>query len=298
MVLVGAGRRPRTPAEGRRRRDRTVARSATSCARRNRLARSVSLCDGVVVDAAGARYDTIGRSYARTRREDPRIAAQIQSVLRPGSVLNLGAGSGNYEPSDRNVVAVEPSLHMLAQRVGRDAPVVRAVAEALPFGDRSFEVAMAVLTVHHWTDPVAGLEEMARVAAQQVIFFFEPMRTHEFWALEYFPAALTLPTEQDPPGERLIAAHLDLLEIRPVLVPRDCIDGFGVAFWARPEAYLDPDVQAGMSWLALLTEEERAEGTARLRADLESRRWDRRYGHLRELEVFDGGYRLAIAGAQ
>jgi len=249
------------------------------------------------VEAAGDRYDRIGRSYAGTRRKDPRIAAQIRDVLGSGTLVNVGAGSGNYEPGDRPVVAVEPSPRMLAQRAGR-APAVRAVAEALPFADRSFDVAMAVLTVHHWSDPVAGLEEMARVAARQVIFFFEPMRTHEFWALEYFPAALSLPTEQDPPGERLIAAHLDLREIRRVLVPCDCLDGFGVAFWARPEAYLDADVQAGMSWLALLAEEELAEGTARLRADLESGRWDRRHGHLRELEVFDGGYRLAIAGTR
>lgn len=269
-----------------------------SCLRRNLLARFASLCDRDAVDDAGARYDTIGRSYARTRREDPRIAAQIHSVLGPGSVLDVGAGSGNYEPGDRPVVAIEPSLRMLAQRAGRDAAVVRAVAEALPLADRSFAVAMAVLTVHHWSDPAAGLEEMARVATRQVILFFEPMRTHGFWALEYFPAARALPTERDPPGERLIAAHLDLREIRPVLVPRDCTDGFGLAFWARPEAYLDPDVQAGMSWLALLAEEERAEGSARLRADLASGRWDRRYGHLRELEVFDGGYRLAIAGAR
>lgn len=266
--------------------------------RRNLLAAFLSLCHGDAVEAAGDRYDRIGRSYANTRQEDPRIAAQIHAVLGSGALLNIGAGSGNYEPRDRPVVAVEPSARMLAQRVGRDAPVVRAVAEALPFADRSFDVAMAVLTIHHWSDPAAGLEEMARVAARQVIFFFEPMRIHQFWALEYFPAARSLPTEQDPPGERLIAAHLDLREIRQVFVPRDCIDGFGVAFWARPEAYLDPAVQAGMSWLALLAEDERAEGAARLRADLESGRWDRRYGHLRELEVFDGGYRLAVAGAR
>lgn len=198
------------------------------------------------VDDLGALLAWAAAEAARHRAE---LAGQIHSVLGPGSVLNVGAGSGNYEPSDRSVVAVEPSLRMLAQRVSREAPVVRAVAEALPFGDRSFEVAMAVLTVHHWSNAAAGLGEMAR-------------------------------------------------EIRQVLVPRDCIDGFGLAFWARPEAYLDPDVQAGMSWLALLAEEERAEGPARLRADLESGQWDRRYGHLRELEVFDGGYRLAIAGAQ
>lgn len=257
----------------------------------------VSLCDRVAVEAAGERYDRIGRSYANTRREDLRIAEHIRAALGSGAVLNVGAGSGNYEPRDQPVVAVEPSARMLAQRVGLGAPVVRAVAEALPFADDSFDVAMAVLTVHHWSDPAAGLQEMARVAARQVILFFEPMRTHQFWALEYFPGALSLPTERDPPGEHLIAAHLDLREIRQVLVPHDCIDGFGVAFWARPEAYLDPDVQAGMSWLAMLAEGERAEGAARLRADLESGRWDRRYGHLRDLEVFDGGYRLAIAGA-
>jgi hypothetical protein len=157
---------------------------------------------------------------------------------------------------------------------------------------------MAVLTVHHWADPGRGLREMARVADRHVVFFFEPMHTHGFWALEYFPAALSLPTEQHPPDEELIAAHLDLHEVRPVLVPRDCTDGFGVAFWARPEAYLDPDVQAGMSWLALLTDDERTQGTARLRADLHSGRWDARHGHLRHQDVFDGGYRLAVAGGR
>lgn len=250
------------------------------------------------MDPAGDRYDAIGRSYSKTRQEDARIAAQIHSVLGAGSVLNVGAGSGNYEPTGRSVVAVEPSLRMLAQRVGRPAPAVRGVGEALPFAAHSFDVAMAVLTIHHWSAPAVGLREMARVADRQVVLYFEPLRTHDFWALEYFPAALSLPTELDPPGEKFIANHLDLREIRPVLVPRDCTDGFGVAFWARPDAYLDSDVQAGMSWLALLPESEREQGSARLRADLDSGRWDREHGHLREQEVFDGGYRLAVAGAR
>lgn len=244
---------------------------------------------------AGDRYDTIGRSYASTRREDPRIAAEIHAALGAGSVINVGAGSGNYEPIDRDVVAVEPSMRMVAQRVGRRAPVVLGVAESLPFADGSFEVAMALLTIHHWSDPTAGLREMARVANRQVVFFFEPLCTHSFWALEYFPTALALPTEIDPPGERLLAAHLDVREVRPVLVPRDCIDGFGAAFWARPEAYLDPEVQAGMSWLAMLPEHERQRGAARLRAALDSGEWDRRHGHLRRQDAFDGGYRIAIA---
>jgi SAM-dependent methyltransferase len=247
--------------------------------------------------APGDRYDAIGRSYAKTRREDPRIAAQVQSALGAGSVVNIGAGSGNYEPWDREVVAVEPSQRMIVQRVGRPAPVVRGVAEALPFADGSFDVAMAVLTIHHWSDPRAGLLEMARVADRQVVFFFEPLRSHDFWALEYFPAALSLPTEKDPPGERLLAELLDVREIRPVVVPRDCTDGFGAAFWARPEAYLDPEIQSGMSWLSMLPESQRQRGAARLRVDLISGEWDRRHGHLRQQEVFDGGYRIAIASS-
>ena len=244
----------------------------------------------------GARYDEIGRSYASTRREDPRIAAQIHDCLGPGRALvNIGAGAGNYEPTDRHVVAVEPSQEMLRQRTDRPAVVVRGVAEALPFPDATFDAALAVLTVHHWEQPGRGLREMARVSARQIVFFFESLQTHDFWALEYFPEALDLATEQHPPGEALLREHLDVTEIRTVLVPRDCSDGFGAAFWARPEAYLDPEVQAGMSWLALLPERARQEGAVRLRGDLASGAWDRRHGHLREQESFDAGYRIAIA---
>ena len=243
----------------------------------------------------GVRYDQIGRSYARTRREDPRIAAQIHAALGPGSVLNVGAGTGNYEPTDRAVVAIEPSVRMITQRPERTAPAVRGVAESLPFPNDFFDVAMAVLTIHHWSNPAMGLMEMARVAARQVVLFFEPRLTHTFWAIGYFPTALSLPTEIDPPGEQFLRDHLHVIEVKKVLVPHDCTDGFGTAFWARPEAYLDPEVQAGTSWLAMLPKHERQRGTARLRADLSSGEWDRRHGHLREQDVFDGGYRIAVA---
>lgn len=250
------------------------------------------------MSGAGKRYDVIGRAYSRARREDPYIARQIHDALgSTGSVVNIGAGTGNYEPTDRDVVAVEPSMEMIAQRTGRSAPALRAVAEALPFRDRSFDVALAVITLHHWNDPVSGLREMARVARRQVVVFFEPSQTQNFWAFDYFPTSTGLPTVQDPPGERMLTEHLDLREIRTVLVPRDCIDGFGVAFWARPEALLDPEIQAGMSWLAMLPAAERARGTAQLRSDLDSGEWDRRHGHLRNESSFDGGYRIALAGA-
>ncbi len=245
--------------------------------------------------ATRARYDDIGRSYSTTRREDPRIAAPILRALGSGSVLNVGAGSGNYEPTDRPVVALEPSAQMVEHRPAGTAPAVRGMAESIPFADRSFDVALAILTVHHWGDPVVGLRELARVADRQVVFYFETEVTHRFWALDYFPEAFALPTEVDPPGETLLRAHLDIVEITPVLIPHDCMDGFGAAYWGRPEAYLDPDVQAGMSWLALLSESARHAGTERLRAALDSGEWDRRHGALRSQEWFDGGYRLAVA---
>ena len=243
-------------------------------------------------------YDRIGRSYSRTRRADPRIAAQILDGLGDArTVVNVGAGTGSYEPTDREVVAVEPSAEMLRQRQPDAPPAVRAVAEALPFADDRFDAALAVLTVHHWLDPAAGLQELRRVSGRQVVFFYEPLQTHGFWAIEYFPEAKELPSELSPPDEALLRAHLDVREVRTLLVPHDCVDGFGAAFWGRPEAYLDADVQAGMSWLSLLPEEARARGTRRLRDDLESGAWNARHGELRTQDTFDAGYRLAIAGA-
>lgn len=244
-------------------------------------------------------YERIGRTYAKTRREDPRVAADIRACLGDGrSVLNVGAGSGSYEPADRFVVAIDPSPEMFKQRHDRTRRVVRGVAESLPFRDATFDVAMAVLTIHHWTDVPAGLRELRRVARRQVVFFFEPLHVHGFWALEYFPEAIDLPSEQRAPGEDVLRQVLDVREIRPVLVPRDCADGFGAAFWARPESYLDPDVQAGMSWLALLPEDARRRGTQRLADDLASGAWDRRFGSLRQQDTYNAGYRIAIAGLE
>lgn len=241
-------------------------------------------------------YDRIGRSYGRTRRPDQRIAAQIIDALGDAStIVNVGAGTGSYEPTDHTVVAVEPSVEMLRQRGDHAAPVVRGAAEALPFGDGAFDAALAVLTVHHWSDPAGGLCELRRVSRRQVVFFFEPLHTHGFWALDYFPEARELPSEVSPPDERLLRAHLEVREVRTLLVPHDCVDGFGAAFWSRPEAYLDPEVQAGMSWLALLPDEARTRGSQRLRDDLASGEWERRHGHLRSEQTFDAGYRLAIA---
>jgi SAM-dependent methyltransferase len=244
------------------------------------------------------RYDTIGRTYATTRRTEPRIAARIHDALGDAQrVVNVGAGTGNYEPEDRAVVAIDPSITMLRQRAKTAARAVLGAAEALPFADGAFDAAMTTLTLHHWTDLDIGLREMRRVAPRQVIFFFDAACTTDLWLVDdYFPEIVELPTERAAPDASAIARVLDVRSVEPIPVPADCIDGFGGSYWNRPEAYLDPVVQAGMSSFAQLDREVLARGIERLRRDLESGAWDDRLGHLREMHEIDLGYRLLVAG--
>jgi SAM-dependent methyltransferase len=245
-----------------------------------------------------SRYDSIGTTYTATRRTDPRIAPRVHAALGDARrVVNVGAGAGSYEPDDRAVVAVEPSLTMLRQRVAGAAPAARAVAEALPFRDGAFDAALAVLTVHHWADLELGLREMQRVARRQVVFCFEPSAASGLWIVdEYFPEILELGTERAAPRIEQIGETLRVERVEHVPVPADCVDGFGGCFWNRPEAYLDPAVQEGMSCFAQLDPAVRARGTGRLRRDLESGAWDARHGALRALPEKDLGYRLIVAG--
>ncbi len=243
-------------------------------------------------------YDTISTGYAKARRADPRIAARIHDALGDAtSVVNVGAGTGNYEPEDRRLVAIEPSGAMIAQRAAGAAPVVRGVAESLPLASGSADAAMALMTVHHWSDVRRGLREMARVAARQVLFVYDREQIWRLWAMDYFPEARDLPSERHAPRLEQFADVLDVTDVQTLQIPFDCTDGFGPAYWGRPEAYLDPAVQASMSWLALLEPPALARGTARLRHDLESGAWDERFGHLRERSEYDAGYRIVVAGA-
>jgi len=241
-------------------------------------------------------YDTIGRTYAQQRRPDPRIADQLTAALAGArSVLNVGAGSGSYEPPDRPVVAVEPSAVMLAQRPPGAAPAVRARAEALPFPDRAFDAVMAVLTLHHWADRARGLAECARVARERVaLLTFDP-EADAFWLVRaYLPAFAEADRRVFPP----MAAYAEAfgpdvpVEVAAVPVPRDCVDGFLGAYWARPAAYLDPAVQAGISSFASPGTEA---GLARLRGDLASGAWHERHGHVLAADELDLGYRLVVA---
>ena len=241
-------------------------------------------------------YQSIGNSYSRVRRPDPRIQRLILAALGDAeSVVNVGAVTGNYEPEDRPVLAVEPSLAMIAQRKPHSAPAVRAVAEALPIGEQTFDVAMAMLTLHHWGNLSGGLSELRRVARRQVILIFEPWVSWQFWLVEYFPESLSLPSEQRAPNIEDLRPNLDIQDIVPVPVPADCIDGFAGAYWCRPEQYLYPSVRAGISSVAQLPLEVAEQRVQRLRQDLASGEWDARHGYLRELTELDLGYRLLVA---
>jgi SAM-dependent methyltransferase len=238
-------------------------------------------------------YDSIGKGYTAVRRADPRIAARIRAALGDArTVVNVGAGTGAYEPADLEVVAVEPSEVMIAQRPEGAARVVRAVAEELPFEDGSFDAAMGVLTDHHWTDHERGLAQLRRVARRVVLFSWEPP-PHDMWVVsEYFPCFEELVPEGysiETTAERLGGARIE-----PVPIPHDCLDGFFHAYWRRPQAYLDPQVRAGISVFALMDEGCVERGLARLAADLDSAEWERRHADLLELDELDGGYRMVI----
>jgi SAM-dependent methyltransferase len=234
-----------------------------------------------------AYYDRIGVGYTTHRGTDPRVAAAIWAALGDArTVVNVGAGSGHYEPPDREVVAVEPSEVMIAQRPPGAAPVVQATAEALPFADGAFDAAMVVLSDHHWTDNAAGFRELRRVARRVVVFTYEPAWLERMWVHAYVPFAI-----DDPPTTADRAAIIGA-RVEPVPIPHDCQDGFFHAYWRRPQAYLDPSVRANIS---IFDKVDAGEGLARLAADLDSGAWEAENGHLLELDELDCGYRLIVA---
>ena len=240
-----------------------------------------------------AKYDTIGVNYANLRQPDPRIARRIEAALGDAeTVLNVGAGTGSYEPRVRDVTALDPSIEMIGQRPATAAPCIQGVAEDLPFADKSFDAAMAVLTVHHWTDKARGLAELRRVTRGPVVLLtFDPYE-QDFWLCDYIPALSSL-------DKSLVPAVADYkrwmgdIEISPVPIPADCSDGFLCAYWRRPFAYLDPKVRASMSSFWAIPDASNA--LTRLKADLDSGVWAQKYRDLEPLDELDLGYRLVIS---
>jgi SAM-dependent methyltransferase len=237
-------------------------------------------------------YDTIGGGYSATRQTDPRIAAILWEQLGSADrVLNVGAGAGSYEPADRRVVAVEPSATMRAQRPAGAAPCVAGVAEALPFPDASFDVAMGVLSDWYWPDRRKGFDEMRRVARARVLLLtIDRSVAEDFWlSAEYLPRA------HDLWGEFCdTLSDFGQCETLDVPIPADCIDGFFHAYWRRPHAYLQDSVRQTMAVFNNLDPAEAVGGITRLAHDLDSGDWRARHADLLQLETLDMGYRLLV----
>lgn len=242
-------------------------------------------------------YEAHGAGYGNRRRTDPRIAAYVLAALGDArTVVNVGAGAGSYEPRDREVTAVEPSAAMRAQRAAHLAPAVDATAQELPFPDDSFDAAMAMVTIHQWPDPDAGLRELRRVSRGPVVIMtFDGDEQDRFWLGHYAPELFAVEARRYPSIEHIREVLGGTSTVTEVPVPIDCVDGFTEAFYARPEQFLDPDVRASQSAWGFVEPAVIARAIANLRADLESGAWEDTFGAYRLQPEFIGSLRLVTA---
>ena len=242
-------------------------------------------------------YNQGGDEYASVRRADSRIAAQIHAALGTASyILNVGAGAGSYEPNDRYVVPLEPSVVMRRQRPRHQAPALIGTADAIPFDDGAFDAAMAVLTVHHWKNRAACLAEIRRVTRGPVVIMtFDPDAPTDFWMADYAPELVVVERQRYGALRSVTTPLGGNVEVLPVDVPQDCTDGFQVAFYARPEAFLDRRVRQSQSAWSFLPPGVEARVVESIAADLASGRWDARYGHLRTVPRIRCQLRLIVA---
>jgi SAM-dependent methyltransferase len=248
-------------------------------------------------DFEGTFYDRVDGEYTVTRRPDPRIAVQIHEALGDAeSIANVGAGAGAYEPCDREVLPIEPSERMIAQRSCEMAPAIRGRAESLPLAADSVDAAMACMTLHHWADWRVGVQELRRVARKRVVIFtYDHTYAARFWLLrDYLPKLARLDCARFPTiGEQRVATG-DEVRLEPVLIPHDCEDAFLGAYWRRPTAYLDRQVRLGMSTFQLPGAERLLDGLERLAEDLRTGRWEDRNQDILRREDLDLGYRLIV----
>ncbi len=244
-------------------------------------------------------YDRHGQGYAQLRRTDPRIAKVVHEALGAArTVLNVGAGAGSYEPTDRCVIALEPSQTMRAQRPPNLSPAIHGVAESLPFDDRVFDASMAMVTVHQWADLAKGISELRRVTRGPVVILtFDGDALDRFWLATYAPELIAVERRRYPSIQKICSLLGEPFDVQPLLIPIDCVDGFTEAYYARPERLLDPAVRRAQSAWGFVEPgvEERFE--RELRRDLESGAWDKRHGSLRTQPHFEGSLRLIIGHA-
>lgn len=243
-------------------------------------------------------YDKLGQKYSGYRQTDPRIAAYVNTALgNAKTVLNVGAGAGSYEPTDRYVVAVEPSIVMRQQRLSNNKiPAINAKGDNLPFDDNSFDATMAMVTIHHWPDMDKGLKELRRVTKEQVIIMtFDPAALDNFWNVHYFPELIEVEKARYPTIEFIKNSLGGNCEVVEVPIPLDCVDGFQEAFYGRPEAFLEKEVRLSQSAWGFLADDVQERLVKALADDLKSGEWDKKYGHYRTQPTFTCALRLIIS---
>jgi SAM-dependent methyltransferase len=253
-----------------------------------------------------ALYDSIGKNYAQSRRSDPRIFAALLEILQSSpisTVVDVGAGTGSYALSlaeyGYRVLAVEPSAMMRSQAIAHPRiEWVEGVAERLPLPSNAADAAIVMLAFHHFQDSRQALREMHRVVGKGaiVLFTYDPMMISQFWLTEYFPAFVKdvestfLPLPQLTREIQFITGNR--VTVTPFPLPYDLSDSFAAVGWGRPELYLDAKIRNGISSFTNIDEDEVNRGVVRLQQDLETGRWEQKYGFLRQIESYDVGYRF------
>jgi SAM-dependent methyltransferase len=246
-------------------------------------------------------YAVIGAGYATRRRTDPRLAARVHAALGHAvTVLNVGAGAGSYEPTDRRVIPVEPSEAMRSQRPPGLARAIDARAEALPLDDKSVDAAMAIITVHQWQDLEAGLRELHRVTRGPIVVVtFDGDALDRFWLADYAPELIAAERRRYPAIDLLVerlSTPNRRATVETLPIPIDCVDGFTEAFYARPERFLDPDVTRAQSAWSFVGPEAKQRFTQQLADDVRTGRWDDRYRAWRTMPAFEGSLRMIVGG--
>lgn len=253
-----------------------------------------------------ALYDTIGRTYAQTRRSDPRIAAKLLEILtswQASTIADIGAGTGSYAlvlaEHGYRVLAVEPSATMRSQAIAHPAiEWFDGYADNLPLSNQLVDAAIIMLAFHHFQDSQQALCEVDRVTGggQIVLFTYDPAMISRFWLTKYFPSFVKdvestfLPISQLTAEIQTVTGNV--VSVIPFPLPQDLSDSFAAVSWARPELYLDSSVRNGISSFAKITDDELQQGLSSLREDLEIGVWDQKHGHLRQQQQYDVGYRF------
>ena len=242
-------------------------------------------------------YDTHGQRYNLQRRTDPRIAILVHQALGASrTILNVGAGAGSYEPEDRYILAIEPSVVMRAQRPAHLAPAIHGIAESLPLDDLSIDASMALVTVHQWSNLGQGLNELCRVTRGPIVILtFDQETLDHYWLADYIPELIDVERNRYPPIKTICDSLRGTVDVHAVPIPIDCLDGFTEAFYARPERFLDLNVRRAQSAWGFVEEQVQERFTRTLAQDLQSGVWDERYGNWRKKPFYEGSLRLIVS---